>query len=166
MALLTSLQLITTSRQRAVAERLWPLYMHDLSEFWGDMPDSNGLYRTRLTKYFEDPDRCGYLIYSGRAPGGFALIRGLNGESRVMGDFFVVRAARRQHVGHEAAAQVIGLHPGKWAIPFQEGNPGAARFWRHLGAEMASNGCEEEQRSVPGKPQEPPDIWLRFSTTA
>lgn len=166
MASSTSLQLITTGEQRTVAERLWPLYMHDLSEFRGYMPDSNGLYQTRrLLNYFEDTNRCGYLIFSGQAPGGFALIHGLDGDTRVMGDFFVVRAARRQRVGREAAAKVIGLHPGRWAIPFQEENPGAARFWRRLGAELAAAGCEEEQRPVPGKPAEPPDIWLLFSTT-
>jgi predicted acetyltransferase len=165
MASSTSLQLITTSGQRTVAERLWQLYVHDLSEFWGHMPGSNGLYKTRLLSYFEDPDRCGYLIYSDQAPGGFALIHGLAGETRVMGDFFVVRAARRKRVGHEAAAKVIDLHPGKWAIPFQEENPGAARFWRRLGAELAANRCEEEQRPVPGKPELPPDIWLLLGTT-
>jgi len=162
----TSLQLITTSRQRTIAERLWPLYMHDLSEFWGHMPDSDGQYRTRLRKYFEGPDRCGYLIYSDQAPAGFALIRGLTGQTRVMGDFFVVRAARGRSVGHEAAVQVMGLHSGKWVIPFQEENPGAARFWRRLGAELATDGCEEERRPVPGKPGGPPDLWLLLSTTA
>jgi predicted acetyltransferase len=149
-----------------VAERLWQLYRHDLSEFWRDLPASDGLYaRARVRSYFEDPDRCGYLIYSDQALAGFALIRGLAGETRVMGDFFVVRAARRQRVGHEAGVQVMRLHPGKWAIPFQEENSGAARFWRRLGAELAASGCEEEQRPVPGNPAEPPDIWLLLSTT-
>ena len=166
MASSTSLQLITTSEQRTVAERLWQLYWHDLSEFRGYMPGSSGLYETtRLLNYFKDPNRCGYLIYSDQALRGFALIHGLAGETRVMGDFFVVRAARRQHVGYEAAVKVMGLHPGRWAIPFQEENPGAARFWRRVGAELAAAGYEEEQRPVPGKPQVSPDIWLLLSTT-
>lgn len=106
MASSTSLQLITTSEQRTLAERLWQLYWHDLSEFRGYMPGSSGLYETtRLLNYFEDPNRCGYLIYSDQALEGFALIHGLAGETRVMGDFFVVRAARRQHVGHDSAVK-------------------------------------------------------------
>jgi predicted acetyltransferase len=161
----TSLRLITTSEQRQITERLWQLYVHDLSEFRGSMPGSEGLYKTgRLRTFFEDPDRCGYLIYSGQAVTGFALIRGLAGEPNVMGEFFVVRAARRQRVGHEAAVRVLSLHPGRWAIPFQEENPGAARFWRRVGADVAAAGYEEERRPVPGKPAIPPDTWLLLST--
>ena len=166
MAEAASLQLITTTEQRETAERLWQLYSHDLSEFRGYLPDSSGLYKNaRLLSFFGDPDRCGYLNYSDQAPVGFALIRGLAGGIRVMGEFFVVRAARRQRVGHDAAAKVMSLHPGRWAIPFQEENPGAARFWRLIGAELAIGNCEEERRPIPGKPEVPPDIWLLLSTT-
>lgn len=165
MADSTSLQLITTTEQRKTAERLWQLYSHDLSEFRGYLPDSRGRYaNARLLSFFGDPDRCGYLTYSDQALVGFALIRGLAEEIRVMGEFFVVRAARRQRVGHDAAVKVMNLHPGRWAIPFQEENPGAARFWRLVGAEVAIAGCEEERRPIPGKPEIPPDIWLLLTT--
>jgi hypothetical protein len=98
----TSLRLIATRQQRHIVSRLWQLYCHDLSEFRGSMPDSEGLYQPgRLPTFFEDPDRCGYLIYSGKALAGFALIRGLSQELTVVSEFFVVRAARRQRVGHE-----------------------------------------------------------------
>jgi predicted acetyltransferase len=136
-----------------------------MSEFWGSMPDGEGLYQPgRLPAYFDDPDRGGYLIFSDSALAGFALIRGLSGAPRVIGDFFVVRAARRKHVGHEAAAQLLGLHPGRWEIAFQEENPGAARFWRRVGANAAGRACREERRPVPGKPWIPPDTWLLLST--
>ena len=109
----TSLRLIATRQQRHTVDRLWQLYRHDLSEFRGSMPDSEGLYEPgRLPTFFEDPDRCGYLIYSGQALAGFALIRGLSQELKVVGEFFVVRAVRRQRVGHEAALELLPLHPG------------------------------------------------------
>jgi predicted acetyltransferase len=161
----TSLRLITTPQQRRVTERLWQLYHHDLSEFRGSMPDSEGLYKPgRLPTFFEDPDRCGYLIYSDQALAGFALIRGLTEEQKVVGEFFVVRAIRRQRVGYEAAMTLLRLHPGRWAIPFQEENQGAARFWRRVAADVARAACEEEERPVPGKPGIPPDTWLLLST--
>src|SRR6266496_5099299 len=70
----TSLRLIATRQQRNIVDRLWQLYHHDLSEFRGYMPDGEGLYEPgRLPTFFEDPDRCGYLIYSGQALAGFAL---------------------------------------------------------------------------------------------
>jgi len=167
MAESTSLQLITATEQRKTAERLWQLYSHDLSEFRGYMPDSSGRYENaRLLSFFGNPDRCSYLTYSDQALVGFALIRGLAGDIRVIGDFFVIRAARRQRVGHDAAVKLMSIHPGRWAIPFQEENRGAARFWRLVGADLAIANCEEERRPIPGKPAEPPDQWLLLSTTS
>jgi predicted acetyltransferase len=147
--------------QRTVLERLWQLYTHDLSEFRGSMPDGEGLYQSgRLPLYFDDPDRCGYLIWSGSALAGFALIRGLRAKSRVMGEFFVVRAARRQHVGHEAALALLGLHPGPWEIAFQEENAGAARFWRRVATDAVGQAWTEGPPRVRGNPAIPPDVWL------
>lgn len=162
-----SLQLITTSEQRQTAGRLWQLYLHDLSEFRGSMPGSDGLYPTaRLRTFFEVPDRCGYLICRGQALAGFALVRGLAASPMVMGEFFVVRAARRRSVGQEAAIRVLGLHPGAWEIPFQEENPGAARFWRHVGEKAAAGGCAQKRRPVPGNPDVPADTWLLLRSAA
>jgi predicted acetyltransferase len=150
-----------TDAHRPVVERLWQLYSHDLSEFRGSMPDAEGRYKPgRLPLYFDDPDRCGYLIVRDSAPAGFVLVRGLAGDRRIIGEFFVVRAARRQHVGHEAAAQVLAMHPGCWEIAFQEENPGAARFWRRVATEVAGPAWRVESRPVPGKPDVPPDTWL------
>jgi predicted acetyltransferase len=159
-------QLITPG-DRPVVERLWQLYAHDLSEFRGAMPDHEGLFRPgRLPSYFSDADRCGYLIRHGSAPAGFALVRGISEGPRVMGEYFVVRAARRQGVGREAAMQVLRTHPGSWEIPFQEQNPGAARFWRRVAEELAAASTREERRPVPGKPDVPADIWLMLSVPA
>lgn len=111
----TSLRLINTGQQRHAAERLWQLYRHDLSEFRGSMPDEDGSYKLgRFPSFFEDPDRCGYLIYRGQALAGLALIRGLSREPKVIGEFFVVRAVRRQRVGYEAAIKLLHLTP--WAV--------------------------------------------------
>jgi predicted acetyltransferase len=154
-----------TRKQRPVVERLWQLYTHDLSEFRGSMPDDEGLYDNgRLPTYFDDPDRCGYLICRESALAGFALIRGLSGEPRIMGEFFVVRAARRQRLGHEAALELFDLHRGRWEVPFQEENPGAARFWRRVATDAVGPAWREVGRPVPGKPEIPPDTWLLLST--
>lgn len=161
----TSLRLINTGQQRHAAERLWQLYRHDLSEFRGSMPDEDGSFKLgRFPSFFEDPDRCGYLIYRGQALAGFALIRGLAREPKVIGEFFVVRAVRRQRVGYEAAIKLLRLHPGQWEIAFQEENKGAAVFWRRVAADMPDAAVTEERRPAPGKPAIPPDTWLVLST--
>jgi predicted acetyltransferase len=162
----TSLRPITTPEQRTALDRLWQLYRHDLSEFRGYLPDDDGLYPPgRLPSYFGDPDRRGYLIHTGSALAGFALLRGLAAEPKMMGEFFIVRAARRQRTGYEAAMELLRLHPGRWEIAFQEENPGAARFWRRVGADVAGAACKEERRPVPGKPAIPPYTWLLLVST-
>ena len=150
-----------TPEQRPVLERLWQLYAYDLSEFRGSMPDSEGLYKPgRMPLYLEDPDWCCYLICTDAVPAGFAMVRGLSDEPRVIGEFFVLRSARRQRVGHQAALALLGMHPGRWEIAFQEENPGAARFWRRVAADSAGADWGEEPRPIPGKPELPPDTWL------
>jgi predicted acetyltransferase len=81
-----------------------------------------------------------------------------------MGEFFVVRAARRGGVGHAAALEAIRRHPGRWEIAFQEENPKAARFWRRVATEVVGDAWTTEARPVPDKPHIPPDTWLFLRT--
>jgi predicted acetyltransferase len=153
-----------TELTRPVVERLWQLYRHDLSEFRGSLPEVDGAFPTRsLSPFLEgDPDRRAHLFLRD-GPVGFALVSRTSSGARLMSEFFVVRAARRQGVGRAAVDALLALYPGAWEIPFQEENPAAARFWRHIAAEVARNGVHEERRPVPGKPQIPPDVWLSFA---
>jgi predicted acetyltransferase len=147
-----------------LAERLWQLYRHDLSEYRGNLPDADGLFPAeRLRSFFTDADRCGYLVRQGDQVVGLVLVRGLVSGLRVMGEFFVVRAVRRRQVGWDAALQVLRRHPGDWEIAFQENNPGAARFWRRVAGEVAGTGYKDEERPIPGKPEAEPDTWLSFT---
>jgi predicted acetyltransferase len=154
-----------TEVNRTVVERLWQLYRHDLSEFRDSMPDEEGLFRPgRLPSYFVDPDCAGYLVRHEAALAGFALVRGARAEPRMMAEFFIVRSARRGGVGYAAALEAIRRHPGAWEIPFQNENPGAARFWRRLVADLVGPAVREERRPVPGKPHIPDDVFLLFTT--
>ena len=150
-----------TDADRPVAERLWQLYQHDMSEFRGSFPSPEGLFKAgRLPTFFSDPERCGYLVRSPSGPAGFVYVRGVHTEPRVMGEFFVVRAARRSGVGRFAAVDAMRRHPGRWEIPFQEENPGAAAFWRRVATDVVGSAWSEERRPVPDKPHVPPDVWL------
>lgn len=156
---------LVTVEGRPALERMWQLYTHDLSEFRGTMPDAEGRYATeRLASFFDDPDRACYVIRQDSGLAGFALIRGLSAEPRVVGEFFIVRAARRHRVGYQAAVEILRAHPGRWEIAFQEENPAAARFWRLVGADVAGSTCIEERRPIPGKPNLRPDTWLMLTT--
>jgi predicted acetyltransferase len=149
---------------RPVLERLWQLYRHDLSELRDTHPNDEGLFKPgRLPSYFGDPNRCGYFIESDTGLAGFVLVDGVIEEARGMGEFFVLRSARRRGIGHDAAIEALRLHPGRWEIAFQEENRGAARFWRGIAAEIAGLAYREERRPVPSKPHIPPDVWISLS---
>jgi predicted acetyltransferase len=151
--------------ERPVVERLWQLYMHDLSEFRGTLPDETGLFPPgRLPRYLDEPDRCIHLVHADEAVAGFAMVRGLREPPLVVGEFFVLRAARRRGVGHQAAVQLLRMHRGTWEIAFQEQNLTAARFWRRVAADVAGPDWTEEPRPVPGKPEVPADTWLSLRT--
>ena len=147
-----------------VVEHLWQPYSHDLSEFRGSTPGPDGTFKRGHLDSFppDDSDVAVYLAAQGDRPVGFALVRGLERDARVMGEFFVVRSVRRTGVARAFAEQVVRAHPGTWWIAFQEENEKAARFWRRLGAEVLTN-SSEELREVPDKPYIPPDVWLRGS---
>ena len=161
---MTSLRAVATDHDRLVLGRLWQLYAHDLSELRGALPDAEGLFRAgRLPTYLTDADRACHLVVHQDAVAGFGLVRGLASGPRVLGEFFVVRAVRRAGVGAAAARLLLQAYPGRWEVAFQEANAGAARFWRRVATDVAGEGWHEEARSVPDKPEVPPDTWLTLT---
>ncbi|MEU1277456.1 GNAT family N-acetyltransferase [Streptomyces sp. NPDC005805] len=161
---------------RAVLQRLWQLFRHDLAAYQGGFPPGpGGLYGTeRLDAAFGNPDRALFLFLSGPSPVGFALVRVLDGggaedgsgsgpaSGAVLSAFFVVRGLRRGGVGMRAVREVLAAHPGRWEIPFQEANTGAARFWRRVAEGAAPGAWTEEPRGVPVRLGVPPDRWIAF----
>ena len=155
---------VITDADLPVVERLWQLYSHDMSEVRGTLPSTEGMFKAgRLPTYFDDPDACGYLIVYRDAPAGFAFVHGLSGQARAMGDFFVVRAARRRRVGYDVAQAVLARHPGRWEIGFQAENDGAPEFWRRVATDAVGNRWREELRPVPGKPHIAHDHFILFT---
>lgn len=154
---------------RPVVERLWQLYRHDLSEFRGMVPLADGSFSwERLGRFFDLPDRHAYLIHHGPDLAGFALTRRRPDGAISVFDFFVVRALRRRGVGHRAARELLRLHPGPWAIAFQEENPKAARFWRQLATDAVGGAWREERRPVPppAPSRLPDDVWILLDTSS
>jgi predicted acetyltransferase len=155
---------VITEADLPVVERLWQLYAHDLSQARGSLPNAEGMFKVgRLQTHLDDPGVCGYLIAYRGAPAGLAFVTGLPGETHTMGDFFVVRAARRQRVGYDVVRELLARHPGRWEIGFQAENDGAPNFWRRVATDAVGDGWREELRPVPGKPHIPHDHFLLFT---
>ncbi|UNT00746.1 GNAT family N-acetyltransferase [Streptomyces tubbatahanensis] len=152
---------------RAVVERLWLMFSHDISEFDGRLPNADGTFRSdRLQTAFSESGWAPYLLTSGESPAGFAFVRGVSAPTRVLNSFFVVRGARRTGIGLHAVQEIVAKHPGPWEVAFQDANSSAVRFWRRVATEIADDAWTEERRPVPGRPDVPPDVWISFNTLA
>ena len=185
-----------TSADRALLERLWLLFRHDMSTVSGELPGPDGRFRDdRLHAALGEIDRDtdhdpagrrtdsappawrGYLATvadgtertgerTGERPVAFALVRGLDAPTRVLSAFFVVRAARQHGIGRDVAAAVLRDVPGPWEIAFQDANAAAAAFWRRVATDVAGDRWAIAHRPVPGRPEVPPDAWLSLTVAS
>lgn len=150
-------------RDRPVLERLWTMFRHDMSAVTGALPDEHGRFRQeRLDAALADPAWAAHLFRLGPSSVGFAVVRGIDADERVISSFFVVNGARRSGVGRAAVDRIARRSPGRWAVAFQDGNAAAARFWPAVAATL-DPGWRLEHSAVPGRPDLPPDAWARFA---
>jgi predicted acetyltransferase len=120
---------------RPIVRNLLQLYLHDFSEYDGNLVAADGRYEyPYLSRYWEDRDRHPFLIRAEGELGGFALIKKgseLAGDKQAMdvAEFFVLRGHRRKGIGREAFQQILDMFPGPWVVRVQDGIPGALAFW-------------------------------------
>lgn len=154
---------------RALLERLWLLFRHDMSAFTGSLPLPDGTYRReRLDESFAEPGWATYLFHEADRPVGFAHVRNLGGPGPiVLSSFFLVAGARRRGYGMVAALDVVRRHPGAWEVAFQDANAAAVAFWPRVGAAASGGGdWRLEHRPIPGRPEIAPDAWICFTVPA
>ena len=101
-----------------VQERLFQLYLFDMSEFagWSVADDGRFVYPdSLLTPYFSQGDHYPYFIVINGKLAGFSLVRRLPQSDQIwdMGQFFVRRKHRRTGAGHAALAASVAKHPGQ-----------------------------------------------------
>jgi predicted acetyltransferase len=115
-----------------------------------------------LHRYWAEPDRFPFTLWSGGQPVGFALVRRLrSGESAVsqVAEFFVEAGSRRRGIGGAAARALWQLFPGRWELQVHRRNAAAVRFWSR---------CIEAEATAPPRVEEveAEDGWrLRYEFT-
>jgi predicted acetyltransferase len=164
-------------RDFAVVQNLFPLYVHDLSEFTGwDVPDT-GLFVAShlLLQYwgkkprdarFHWPDGLRgfpFLIREDGKLAGFVLIREIAKEPPGfdVGEFFVLRKFRGRGVGKGVAHRVFDMFPGNWQVRELEENTPAQAFWRRVIGDYTGGDYMETREVFPPFPNEM--IVQRFS---
>jgi predicted acetyltransferase len=141
--------------------RLYPLYLHDLSEFTEHYRlDEEGRWQpSYIDDWLGREGTHSLLVRQDRAAVGFALVGQPpfpympSDVDHRLAEFFVARPYRRAGVGRAAAEVVLAAFRGRWQLEVVPRNSAALAFWRRVLA-----GRDVEERVQLG------DIAFRFST--
>ncbi len=155
--------------QWGIVAWLWQAYRNDMAHMIPDsLPYPDGRYRhVPLDAHPRSPDHAGFLAWMPHpqadepAPVGFALVKGITGERRAISGFWIAPGARRGGLGQRLALHAIAAYDGPWEIAFQHDNPGAGEFWRRVATACWGESWTETEEPVPGRPDVPPDHWIR-----
>jgi predicted acetyltransferase len=131
-----------------IIKNIYPLYLYDLSEVYGNVPNEYGIYEDEPIKtlseqyevqhlWFEKPNLLlPFIIMVDGKPAGFHLVA--TGEYAPKGvdyyvyEFFLLRPYRGKNIAEIVAKQVFDKYPGRWGLyvaPTGK-NPRAEKFWR------------------------------------
>jgi len=115
-----------------IIRNLYPLYLYDLSEIYGDVPNQYGIYEDESVKtlteqycsqdiWFNEPNILfPFIIYANKKPAGFALIStgkyAPKETDYYVYEFFLLRPYRGKNIAEIAAIQIFNQFKGKWEI--------------------------------------------------
>lgn len=132
-------ELVLSLRSVGATDRalLWSYlqnYLCELSAFYGDEPDENGIYRyEHFDEYFADPNRHAYFIFSGETLAGFALLCPYSCVGAqpdfTMAEFTIFPEYRRQHIALKVVRMIFAQHSGSWEIKYHNKNAAAKALW-------------------------------------
>ena len=136
-----------TEAQREALANLLEFYSYDFTAYtdWDIGEDGRFGYRY-LPDYFEDPRRHAFLVRVDGHYAGFALVRQLDREGRLVADmaeFFIMRRHRRHGAATAVAVRVFDMFPGPWELRVMRANEPAQAFWRRVAADYTGANFEE-----------------------
>ncbi len=119
-------------------DRLFQLYAHDWSEWLPLALDERGRFgATPSPDWWAREGHWPFFLRDAGALVGFALVSrgsraGGSADAMDMGEFFVVRGARRRGTGSAAVRALFARFPGPWEARVRRSNPNARAFWARL----------------------------------
>lgn len=121
-------------------DRLWSMlqeYLLEMSGFYGDEPDENGIFGYRyFDDYFTDEKRMAFFLSQGEDLVGFVMLHpysAFGGETdHVISEFTVLPAFRRRHLAESAADEIFRRYKGNWEIKYSDKNSAAAALWNRV----------------------------------
>jgi predicted acetyltransferase len=143
--------------RRSAADREWlanvyPLYLHDLSEFddgYYRLDDRGRWQPDHLPGWLEDDGDHPLVILESGERVGFVLVNQAPsphvgpGVTFRVAEFFVLRKLRRSGIGRRAVFTLLDQLGGKWEISELPRNTPAIRFWRSVLGDYTGGRYEE-----------------------
>ncbi|MGG7164083.1 GNAT family N-acetyltransferase [Clostridium ihumii] len=115
-----------------IIRNIYPLYLYDLSEIYGNIPNKYGIYEDESVKTLDEQyhiqdvwfkkqgELFPFIIFVDKNPAGFILVS--NGKfapknvEYYVHEFFLMRPYRRKNIAEIAAKQVFNRFQGKWEV--------------------------------------------------
>lgn len=139
---------LAAEKNANLIKNIYPLYLHDLSGIYGNLPNEYGIFedgpiKTLMDQYdiqnvwFEKPGKLfPFIIMVDGRPAGFDLVAASEftpeGLDFYVYDFFLLRPYRGKNIAEMAAKDVFDKFKGQWGLYVApEGkNPRGEKFWR------------------------------------
>lgn len=127
-----------STEEKSIVQNLYPLYLHDLSEFIDDIDiNEKGLFNIRfLDLFWQNDSLFAFLIRVDNKLAGFTLLSTPPYTSMevdyLVNEFFVLKKYRRRGVGRLAAFELLNKFQGRWEIYESPTNKLAQVFWRKI----------------------------------
>ncbi|MGM9972704.1 MAG: GNAT family N-acetyltransferase [Clostridiaceae bacterium] len=149
-----------------IIKNIYPLYLHDLSEVYGNVPNEYGIYEDEPIKtlgeqydvqniWFQNPNKLyPFIIMVDGKPAGFDLVS--TGEFAPKGmdyyvyEFFLLRPYRGKGIASTAAKKIFDKFSGKWGLYVAPSgtNLRAEKFWRKTISDYTNENFQEEHGST------------------
>nr|AYM54405.1 hypothetical protein [Phaselicystis flava] len=141
-----------TGDEATLLRNLYPLYLHDLTEFSDFYSiDDRGVWQPDYLDFWLSgrPDTHPLILRAEGRPIGFACV----GQAPFpfmsperdfhLSEFFVLRKHRRRGLGRAAARALFDRFPGTWELSEVPENAAAIAFWRRIIGEYTGGAFDE-----------------------
>jgi len=124
--------ILATEENANIIRNLYPLYLYDLSEIYGNFPNQYGIYEEEPIKtlteqyhiqdaWFQNPESLyPFIIFVDKKPAGFALISkgkyAPRGTDYFVYEFFLLRPYRGKNIAEIAAINLFNKFRGNWEL--------------------------------------------------
>jgi predicted acetyltransferase len=154
--------MLTTKENAYIINNLYPLYLHDLSEHYGNLPNKHGVYEESndyktlykqnevFNIWWEKPNCLyPYLILVDEVPAGFIFVATppytSPGIDYYINEFFLLRPFRGKEIGTYAASMAFDKFKGKWELYTNSSkkNIKAQKFWQKTVSKYTKSIYEE-----------------------